>query len=131
MAVVNDNTSDTNVPGGPPAPNPLGGSLNIVVSVPHSIEIRMVDASTLADYEVWFFLSSILSGAVIGFWVAACQALDAKAANSSQLVWTAIVFGILFVATTITTFAKRHELKKKGKNIQLRAVDASPSSNNN
>ena len=124
MAVVNDNSAETHVPSGPSAPNPLGGSLNIVVSVPHTIEIRMVDASTLSDYEMWFFISSILSGAVVGFTVASIQALDAKATNGTQLIWTTIVFAVLFVVTTVTTFVKRYLLKKKGRTIELRATDA-------
>ena len=126
MVGVNDDSALTNIPTGPPAPNPLGGSLNIVVSVPHTIEIRMVDASTLSDYEMWFFISSILSGAVVGFTVGSIQALDAKAANTTQLIWTTIVFAVLFVVTTVTTFVKRYLLKKKGRTIELRATDASP-----
>ena len=105
--------------------NPLGKSLNVVVSVPEAIEIRMVNASTLSDYEMWIFLASILSNAVVGFVVATFQAYDAKAANAKQLLMTGIVFGILFLATLGMALAKRCTVTRTGKLISLKATEAS------
>jgi formate/nitrite transporter FocA (FNT family) len=95
----------------------------VVVSVPDSIEIKMVDASALSDYEVWFFISSILASAVIGFLVAFLQGLAASAANASQLGYTTLVFAILFAVGLVTTLCKRARLRRKSKSIRLRASD--------
>ena len=104
--------------------NPLGESFNITVSVPESIEIKMVNASTLSDYEIWFFIASVLASAVIGFLVGTFQAFDAKAANAPQLLWTTIVWIVLFVIAIVTTFVKRYKLKKTGKSIKLRTTQS-------
>jgi hypothetical protein len=106
------------------ADNPVRGSLDIVVSVPDSIKIRMVDASTLADYETWIFLASVLSNAVVGFLVATVQAYDTKTANAGQLKWTTIVCLILFLSTLGKALLMRHALTKQGKNIKLKATEA-------
>jgi len=98
--------------------NPLAKALNVTVSVPETIEIRMVDASVLADYEVWFFISSILASAVVGFFVAYLQS-----DKSGSLFATTGVFAILFIISCIMTFLKRHKLRKKSKDIKLRATE--------
>ncbi len=109
---------------GPASGNPVGKSLNLVVSVPEEITIRMVDASALSDYEMWVFLASILSNAVVGFIVATVQAFDSSAANRTQLLWTAIAFGVLFLATAGRALGKRCGLTRGGKNIRLKASEA-------
>lgn len=104
--------------------NPVTKSLNIVVSVPDSIEIRMVDASVLADYEIWFFISSILSSAVIGFLVSFIQALNSTPPQNAPLWgYTTLVFSILLVISVVMTFCKRKTLKKRGKDIKLKATE--------
>ena len=50
--------------------NPFGDALDVTVSIPETLEIKMVDATVLSDYEVWQFISSILGAAVVGFAVA-------------------------------------------------------------
>lgn len=101
-----------------PGENPLAKALNVTVSIPETVEIRMVDASVLADYEVWFFISSILASAVVGFFVAYLQS------NCSiSLLATTLVFAVLFVISFIMTFMKRHKLRKKSKDIKLRATE--------
>lgn len=50
-----------------PSDNPFAKGLNVTVSVPQTVEVRMVDAAALSDYEVLFFISSILGSAVVGF----------------------------------------------------------------
>ena len=112
--------------GSAPSENPAAtDSFNIVVSVPDVINIRMVDASTLADYEVWMFISSILSSAAIGFIVAYFQAVDAKSSAASYAGYTSLMFVVLFLTTFATALRKRHSLKKKGRDIQLKTSSAS------
>ena len=104
--------------------NPLSKSLNVVVSVPEAIEIRMVNASSLSDYEMWVFLASVLSNAVVGFVVATIQAYDANATNARQLLMTGVVFAILFVATGIKAVTQRCTVTKTGRTIKLKASEA-------
>lgn len=109
----------------PAAENPVADTFNIVVSVPDSIEIKMVDASALADYEIWVFIASILSNAVVGFLVAYFQAIDAKSPSKTYIGWTLFIFIVLFVISTATAIYKRASLKKKGRDIHLRTSSAS------
>jgi hypothetical protein len=90
--------------------------------VPDAIEITMVDASVLSDYEVWFTAASVLWSAVVGIAVAFAQAVETKASNASQLGWTAIVFGALLVLAGGTAWHKRRLLRKKGRIVRLRAT---------
>jgi hypothetical protein len=109
-----------------PTGNPLGTSLNVVVSVPDTIDIRMVNASTLSDYEMWIFIASVLWSAVIGFGVATVQAFDSSPpkANAGQLLWTTLTCAVIFVVTTVKALWLRHFLTKSGKVIALKAREA-------
>lgn len=105
-----------------PSTNPLSSSLNIVVSIPEAIEIKMVDASMLADYEVWFFISSILSSGFIGFLVAYIQGHDANSPSTTSIGCMALIVFFLFCISVYMAFHKRNILKKKGKTINLKAM---------
>jgi len=97
--------------------NPLAHYLNVTVSIPETIEIKMVDASVLADYEVWVFISSILGSAVTGFLVAYCQN------NQGSLLAMTIILAILFLISLIMSSVKRCKLKKKSQIVELKATD--------
>ncbi len=47
--------------------------LTVNVTVPETLEIPLVNASVLADYEAWLFMASVLANAVIGFRVAGLE----------------------------------------------------------
>jgi len=113
-----------------PTENPIGDTFNIVVSVPESVEIRMVNASVLGDYEIWIFIASLLSNAVVGFLVAFIQALDSKSLNTSNIGWSLVVFVILFLIALAMAVFKRVSLRSKGRDIKLRtsSVVVSPNS---
>jgi len=111
-------------PQSPPSENPSGDPFNIIVSVPEAIQIKMVDASALADYEVWIFIASIISNAVVGFLVAYSQAVDTNSASATYVGWTLIVFVVLFMVATLMAFGKRHSMQKKGRDIKLRTTSA-------
>lgn len=108
----------------PPSDNPSGDPFNVIVSVPEAIQIKMVDASALADYEVWIFIASIISNAVVGFLVAYSQAIDAKSASSTYVGWTVVIFVVLFVIATFNAFRKRSSMQKKGRDIKLKTTSA-------
>lgn len=79
----------------------------------------MVEASALEDYEIWLLITSILGGAVVGFFVAYAQDMAAK-----SLLYTGLVFALLFLISIGTALAKRARLRAKAKTIELTAVDA-------
>ena len=75
-----------------PVPNPLASGLNLTISVPDDIEIKVVDASALDEYEVWVLLASLVMNAVVGFGVAFFQ--DTK---QGHLGWVALMFVLIFL----------------------------------
>ena len=109
-----------NQPAAPAAPNPVHDAFNISVLVPDEITIRMVDASALADYEVWAFISSVLSSAFVGFLVAHLQASSANDPTSGPMMWMTVLIGLLMGASLIMVFSKRTLLKKKGRTMKLK-----------
>ena len=97
-----------------PSAAPLAGAFNIMVSVPETIEIEMVDSSALSQYEFWALISFTLFSAVIAFLVAIVQS-----GLSFSLTVCGIVFFVLFVITSIAAYLKRRQMKQKGKKIQI------------
>ena len=97
-----------------PSAAPLAGAFNIMVSVPETIEIEMVDSSVLSQYEVWALIASTLFSAVIAILVAVIQS-----SLSFSLAVCGIVFSVLFVITSIAAYMKRRQMKQKGKKIQI------------
>jgi hypothetical protein len=95
--------------------------------VPETVEIRLVDATALADYEVWTFLSSILSSAVIGFGVAFFQATTPT--DRHNYMSMDVVFIALLVLCAATAFFKRRKLAAKSRRIMFRVGDPLPEQN--
>ena len=107
----------------PSAPNPFARAANITVSVPESVEIRLVDGSVFSDYEVWSLTTSILSSAVIGFFVAFCQA---AAGTGQSLLWTALAFLLLTIVSGLMAFNKRRRLTKNTRKMSFRIGEPVP-----
>ena len=89
----------------------------ITLSVPESVEVRLVDASTLSDYEVWFFFASLLGSAVIGFFVACLQAPPTE---RGVFIIMTIIFLLLFAFALGMTVSKRHKIKAKTRRVRYR-----------
>jgi len=104
-----------------PTANPYAHAANITVSVPESVEVRLVDASALADYEVWVLLASILSSAVIGFLVALVQASDSE---RGRFIYITIVFAVLMLVCGAMAIAKRNKLSNKARKVRFRVGEA-------
>src|SRR6185369_10725145 len=103
-----------------PTGNPFAQSASITLSVPDSVEVRLVDASALGDYEVWIFLTSILSSAVTGFLVAIVQAAES---DRSRYISITVVFALLAVVCGCMAFSKRHKLTSKARRIRFNIGD--------
>lgn len=98
--------------------NPSAPGLNITVSVPETVEIKLVNANALTDFEIWIYISSLLSNVVVGFWIACVQNSETKL--DSYLRWTSIVFTILFIVAIIVAIMKRRQLSNKSKSYKIR-----------
>ena len=101
----------------PRSTNPFAHSANVTISVPESVEVRLVDASVLADYEVWSLATSILSSAVVGFLVAYLQ--SAQEYKGVFLV-IACVFAALAVLTGFMAHANRRKIRKQARSVRFR-----------
>ena len=93
------------------------GGLKIVVSMPESIRVRMVEASSLADYEVWLFIASVFQAAVTGFGIAYLQGQQAGAKGNAAFGWSTVVFGLLFVVSVARAMTKRWSMRQKQREI--------------
>ena len=91
----------------------LARALTVNVSVPETLEVPLIEASVLADYEAWFFIASVLVNAVVGFLVAGLEG------KSISLLTTALVFSILFAVALIMAMVKRHKLRGRRKTVTL------------
>lgn len=87
---------------------------NVLISVPETIEIELVNSATLGEYEFRAFLASLFSTAVIGILVAIIQS-----GLSFPLGFCGIVFVIPCVVCAISAHRKRQQLKQKAKKIRL------------
>jgi Na+(H+)/acetate symporter ActP len=83
-----------------------------------------VSQNTQCTTEMWVFIASLLSNAVVGFLIAYFQAIDANSPARAYVGWTTILFGILFVLAIMVAFRKRLSLREKGRDIELRTVSA-------
>ena len=88
--------------------SPVGQPFDVKYSFPESVEIRLVEASGLLDYEIWLFIASLLSNFVVGFVIAATQA-KAKGAY----IASAAAFGVFFVLAVAMAVVKRRRLGNK------------------
>lgn len=100
-----------------PTANPFAQSANITLSIPESVEVKLVDASALADYEVWVLLTSILASAVTGFLVALIQASEDE---RGRYIATTVVFGTIMLISAWMVHYKRKKLSGKARKIRFR-----------
>lgn len=98
------------------AQNPIGDELAVEVSIPKKIEIKMVDASSLGDYEVWVFIASLICNFLVGFVVATFSA-----GESSQGAFIAfdILCLILLGLSIFMAIRKRRKMNIERKTIPL------------
>ncbi|MFY0483471.1 hypothetical protein ACI6PS_12780 [Flavobacterium sp. PLA-1-15] len=97
--------------------NPLGNNLNVVVTVPHTVKVKLVDASLLNEFEVWMYFSGILLNAVTGFWVSYVQ--NTVRETDKVLWWISLILTILFAFTSGVAINRRIKMNKNSKDIEL------------
>jgi hypothetical protein len=95
-----------------PSDNPTapGDDIAVTLSVPERIQVRMVEATALSDYEILFLFSSFTFSGFVGCGVAALQA-DEK----TRLPWFVITVFLLFLFLGFMawTLKKRYLLTTK------------------
>lgn len=104
----------------PPVANPA--ALDVTVSIP-PIEVRWVNASTLRDFELYFFATSIAFTTFLTAFVAFLQSVFGKNATADYPLLGLAIFAltvfVLFLAGALT---KRSELDKTGQTQTWRAT---------
>jgi hypothetical protein len=111
--------------------NPVEG-WGVNFQVPE-LEVRMVNAAALEEYEIWFGLASIFAAATIGFVVAYIQSNhEAEQLNSVQpqvphhadktFLLVAIIFFVLFIGSGVRTYLLRRGIKKKSTSHKMKVT---------
>jgi hypothetical protein len=93
------------------------------ITFPKTIEIKMVDASTLSDYEVVMFFASAFFSAFIGFGVAWFQAATA----AGLYLAITIVFGVIAAGFIVWGLVKRHKMHQETKTFRLQPTTSADS----
>jgi hypothetical protein len=104
-----------------PTANPFAHTASISVSVPETVEIKLVDASALADYEVWTFLTSILASSLTGFGVAALQS-EGQPIQKTLIAVSAVTLLLLIICAAMAR-SKRNKLTARTKRLKFRVGD--------
>ena len=90
--------------------NPFADTITLTMP---SIEIKMVDATNLTDYEVWFFISSIVASFMSGFFAIYYQTKDMAIGSFT------ILLAIILIIAIVMTGYKRRMIAKKSKSYRL------------
>jgi hypothetical protein len=117
----NPQGAEVATPGQVATSNPLSG-FPVNVSLP-TIEVRMVDAAALDDYELWFGFASFCAAAVIAFVVALVQSLADHAKGQLIYIVVAVLFFVLSVLTGLRAKHVREEIRKQAKTYPMHVVD--------
>lgn len=112
--------------------NPAGSQFNIEFWMPEKFELKMVNASTLTDYELWVGITSVLCNFLVGFFVAAItyspQLDDNKEVLPSSLyaqflLWViTIIFALFVIGAAFVAYKKRNTMNLKAKKLNYVAT---------
>lgn len=111
-------------PTSPVVTNPAKPAFNITVSVPEQITVKMVDASSLADYEMNIFVSSLAFGFFTAFLVPAIQESRADSQLATPFIAMTVLIGAILLAFLGMALNKRKRLNKTGREIKLETIGA-------
>lgn len=97
--------------------NESQNEISVTISAPNSIDITLVDASSLLDYEIWGGLSSVILSFLTGFVVAMVQEPDPKIKGVFKAI--SLVLFLFLAFTALMSIIKRTKMKKSKKIINL------------
>lgn len=112
--------------------NPMYNGLDVNLRIPETIDITMVEAKSLGDFELWSFLVSLMSNFVVGFvvaWATAPTATDDNPSFKTIYGSVALCFIALFVLFGAILAYKIWQMHRSKKTIKTKlSVDTSPKS---
>jgi hypothetical protein len=119
--ISHDDSADLGTPDDVETSNPVEGwGVNVLVP---DLEVRMVNAGALEEYELWFGLSSVFAAAIVGFFVAYLQSFRTTAQgvqeNDPTFLWVAILFLLLLLGAGIRTLLLRRRIQKKSRSYSM------------
>jgi hypothetical protein len=111
-----------------PSPNPIAASMPLTVSIPSNIKIELVEVHSLSEYELWFFISSILFGIFTGFYIdyLNLDGINPRPDTSTITFIISMVFLALAIFAIGETIAKRRNLKGESTVVPFAAQLKSP-----
>jgi hypothetical protein len=119
------------VPEDVPTANPLGSGFTFDLLLP-KIQVRMVDAAALEEYEIWIVAASICAAATVGFVVAYLQSFHLALRVGQTIVQrqngepTFLVVAILFFALLLLSLVRilvlRNRITSRAKTYSMQAV---------
>jgi hypothetical protein len=89
---------------------------SVSISFPEDVTIRMVDASSLNDYEAFLFFTGLFCNIACGFAVTAISSADGRQSNTT----IAAIFVVLTVGFFGWALFKRRAMSKKAKSFKLK-----------
>jgi hypothetical protein len=104
--------------------NPLADALTFNLSLP-TIEVRMVNASALEEYEIWFGASSVVAAGTVGFLVAYLQSFQTvNRVHQSQPAYlvVTVLFFVLFLLAALRAWIVRRRLRLESRTYSMKAV---------
>jgi predicted permease len=105
--------------------NPFASSFAFQLTIP-PIEVEMVNASGLSDYEVWLFVASLVFSFTVGFFVAYAQSFH-KVGTGQESDGTFLVVAILFLVLFFVFFGRaltiRLRLRKNARSYKMSATN--------
>lgn len=91
----------------------------VEVSIPSKISVKMVDASSLSQFELWGIITSVLCNFSVGFIVAA---ITNDVAETKKLLWfVSIVFIVFTIFAFFWTWREKKKMKISEKIVQMKA----------
>jgi len=103
--------------------NPTGTNFSVNVSMPECIEIEMVNANSLSDYEHWGKITSVMSNLLVGFFVGYLTIDETKTDVKQFLLCLSGLFLLFVIYSIITAWQKRKLMKSNTKKIQMLATE--------
>ena len=103
--------------------NPMYKGLDVNLRIPETIDITMVEAKSLGDFELWSFLVSLMSNFVVGFvvaWSTSPTATDDNPSFKTVYGSVALCFIVLFVIFGAILVYKVWQMHRSKKTIKTK-----------
>ena len=103
--------------------NPMYQGMNVNLNIPEKIDITMVEAKSLGDFELWTFLVSLISNFLVGFsvaWATAPEATNGMPSNKYVYGCVSLCFLILLILFGCILVYKVYQLHKSKNVVKAR-----------